>query len=495
LTDAGAIWIMKRRDFLKGTAGMSLSALSASAALLPFQPALADSLQTASDLDRLALPQMPKGFIWGASTSSYQIEGAVAADGRRPSIWDVFAHQPGRIANGDTGDIACDHYHRYAEDVDLIAAAKLQAYRFSIAWPRVMPTGQGQVNAAGLDFYERLTDRLLAKGIQPWACLYHWDLPQDLQAQGGWTNRAMTGWFADYAQAVVKRLGDRVKHWAMFNEPSVHAIFGHAIGNHAPGLTGWDNYVAAQHHQNLAQGTALSALRTLGGDLTLGTVFSLQPVHPASDREADRAAAARFDAVWNGANLDPLFKGQYPAALSPAVDKLIQAGDLETIRQKIDFLGVNYYGRAHVLDDPNSVLSGAQFGPLPAGTPVTAMGWPIEPDGLVELLLRLKTEYGNPVTYITENGACYDDPMPETLGLVRDPQRTEFLLKHAYSAQQAVAQGCALKGYFVWSLLDNFEWAEGMRRRFGVVQVDFQTLKRTPKLSYHLLAKLAQQQA
>ncbi len=474
---------------------MSMMAMTATAGLTRADIAWADQSSTAAALDKLPLPKLPTGFIWGASTSAYQVEGAVTADGRRPSIWDVFAHQPGRIANGDTGDIACDHYHLFAEDIDLMAAAKLQAYRFSIAWPRVMPAGKGHVNTAGLDFYERLVDRLLAKGIQPWACLYHWDLPQDLQLDGGWTNRDIAGWFAEYGQAVVKRLGDRVKHWAMFNEPSVHAIFGHAIGNHAPGLTGWANYVAAQHHQNLAQGAALAALRAAWRDLTLGTVLSLQPVHPASDRDSDRAAAIRFDAVWNGANLDPLFKGRYPAALSPAIDQLIQAGDLEMIQQKIDFLGVNYYGRAHVVDDPNSVLSGAQFGPLPAGTPVTAMGWPIEPDGLVELLLRLKTDYGNPVTYITENGACYDDPAPDAGDLVNDPQRADFLLKHAVAAKQAIDQGCQLKGYFVWSLLDNFEWAEGMRRRFGIVQVDFKTMKRTPKLSYHLLAKLAQQQA
>ena len=405
---------MKRRDFLKGTAGVSLAAMSAAAMSVAKRAeaqSMPDSIAlTADAVMAAAMPDLPADFLWGASTSSYQIEGAVAEDGRQPSIWDVFAHEPGRIANGDTGDVACGHYHRYAGDIDLLAQAGLRAYRFSIALPRVIPAGHGAVKAKGLDFYDRLTDRLLQKGIQPWACLYHWDLPQALQVQGGWTNREIAGRFSDYAVATVKRLGDRVKHWAMLNEPSVHAIFGHAIGNHAPGLTGWQNYVAAQHHQNLAQGTALAALRAAHSDLTLGTVFSLQPVHPATDRDIDRAAADRFDAVWNRANLDPLFKGHYPEVLAASFDPLVKAGDLEMIRQKVDFLGVNYYGRAHVVDDPGSVLSGATFGPLPAGTPVTSMGWPVEPDGLVELLLEIKNSYGNPITYVTENGAGYDDP-------------------------------------------------------------------------------------
>lgn len=479
---------VRRRDFLKATAGLGLAAVT-----IKGVSAMADTSDAAQLLQQ-PLPRLPKGFVWGASTSSYQIEGAVAEDGRLPSIWDSFAHQPGRIADGNTGDVACDHYHRYGGDVDLMAAAGLQAYRFSVAWPRVLPKGRGDVNAAGLDFYDRLVDRLLQKGIQPWACLYHWDLPQALQDQGGWTNREITGWFTDYALATVRRLGDRVQHWAMLNEPSVHAIFGHAIGNHAPGLTGWQNYVAAQHHQNLAQGMSLAALRAAYPKLTLGTVFSLQPVHPATERDADRAAAIRFDAVWNRNNLDPLFKGEYPDVLAASFAPLVKAGDLDIIRQKVDFLGVNYYGRAHVVDDANSVLGGANFGPLPAGMPVTSMGWPVEPDGLVELLLDIKGNYGNPVTYITENGAGYDDPAPAG-NLVNDEPRARFILAHAEAASQAIAQGANLKGYFVWSLLDNFEWAEGFRRRFGIVHVDFKTQQRVPKLSYQLMAKLAKQQA
>ena len=432
----------------------------------------------------------PAGFVWGASTSAYQIEGAAAEDGRGPSIWDIFSHTPGRIADGSNGDVACDHYHRMPDDLALLAEAGFGAYRFSICWSRVLPDGAGDANPRGLDFYDRLADRLLAAGVAPWACLFHWDLPQALQARGGWSSRDSAAWFADYALLMAGRLGDRVKHWAMLNEPSVHAIFGHAIGNHAPGLKGWANYVAAQHHQNLAQGMALSALRSHGGDLVLGTVFSLQPVHPATERQADRDAAARFDAVWNRANLDPLFLGRYPDLLGDAFAPLTRAGDLDAIRQKVDFLGVNYYGRAHVVDDPKSVLRGAAFGPLPPGTPTTAMGWPVEPDGLVEQLLDLKARYGSVPLYITENGACYDDPLPVD-GVVEDPQRVDFLRAHVQACRNAITHGADLRGYFVWSLLDNFEWAEGFRRRFGIVRVDFDTLRRTPKSSFHYLSKVA----
>ncbi|WP_029351143.1 GH1 family beta-glucosidase [Bosea sp. 117] len=472
--------MIRRRDLL---------AAAAAATALPLLPR---TVHAEFALPEAELPKLPRGFVWGASTSSYQIEGAVAADGRAPSVWDGFCRQPGRIADGTNGDVACDHYNRYREDVDLLADGGFGAYRFSIAWPRVMPQGTGAVNAAGLDFYDRLTDRLMEKGVTPWACLYHWDLPQALQDRGGWHNRDIASWFADYARATTARLGDRVKNWAMFNEPSVHAIFGHAFGNHAPGQTGWASYVMAQHHQNLAQGTAIRALRAENRGWNLGTVLSLQPVHPASDREIDAKAAQRFDAAWNTVNLDPLFHGRYPEIVASSFAPLVKAGDLDTIKAPIDFLGVNYYGRAHIVDDPACVLSGANFGPLPKGTPTTAMGWPVEPDGLVEVLARLRDGYGNPPVYITENGACYDDPAPQD-GKIDDAPRVAFLREHLAAAGRAIAQGCALKGYFVWSLLDNFEWAEGKRRRFGIVHVDFETLARTPKASYAFLSQVMRQ--
>jgi len=465
---------MRRRDVLLGAAAV------AAGASLP---------RSALAVEAAAAPRLPKDFIWGASTSAYQIEGAVEADGRQPSIWDVFSHTPGKIATGENGDVACDHYHRYAEDVGLLAQGRFDAYRFSIAWPRVVPGGTGEVNAAGLDFYDRLVDKLLANGISPWACLYHWDLPQALQARGGWTSRDSAGWFADYALAATARLGDRVRDWILFNEPNVHAIVGHATGAHAPGLTGFDNFLSAQHHQNLAQGTALAALRAQRQGLRLGTVFSLQPIHAASDRPADQAAARRFDAVWNGSSLDPLFLGRYPEPLADRFAPLVREGDLERIRQPVDFLGVNYYGPSYMVDAPGALLAGADYGPLPPNTPVTAMGWPVDPEGLVQVLARLRTDYGNPVVYVTENGACYDDPAAGAAG-IDDAQRAAYIADHVAAAARAVAEGSPLAGYFVWSLLDNFEWAEGTRRRFGVVHVDFETQARVPKRSFHDLVTL-----
>ncbi len=437
---------------------------------------------------RTAAAAFPREFAWGASTSAYQIEGAVREDGRGVSIWDSFAHAAGHTANGATGDVACDHYHRVAEDVDWIARGGFNAYRFSVAWPRVLPEGTGAINPRGLDFYDRLVDRLLARRIDPWICLYHWDLPQALQDRGGWLDRGIATRFADYASAVAARLGDRVNHWAMFNEPNIHAIFGHTLGGHAPNLKGWPNFAPAVHHQSLAQGLAIAALRAQHSDLRLGTVLSIQPAHPASDSEADRKAAARFDAVWNRACLDPLMHGTIPQALVDAFGPVLRKGDLAIIHQPIDFLGINYYSRLHVRDDPGSALLGAGFGPAPAGTAFTAMGWPIEPDGLFEQLLEFRDRYGNPPVYVTENGAAFDDK-PDATGHVQDDDRIAFLKGHIAAAARARHDGADLRGYFVWSLMDNFEWAEGYTRRFGLLRVDFNTLERTPKASFNWLAR------
>ncbi|WP_428029059.1 GH1 family beta-glucosidase [Ancylobacter sp.] len=472
--------MLRRRDLL-------LSALAA--ASLPALPVTARAQTPLTPLPPAGTPRLPPDFLWGASTSAYQIEGAVAEGGRKPSIWDVFSHTPGRIADGTNGDVACDHYNRYADDVALMGDLGLQAYRFSIAWPRVMPDGTGAVNAAGLDFYDRLVDALLARGIQPMACLYHWDLPQALQERGGWHNRDIADWFADYARASVRRLGDRVKPWAMLNEPSVHAIFGHGFGNHAPGLTGWDSYVKAQHHLNLAQGTGIAAVRAERSDLKLGTVLSLQPIFPSSQDAADITAAARFDACWNTINLDPLFHGRYPALFADDFAPLIKSGDMETIHAPVDFLGVNYYGPSYIKHDPAAFLAQASWGAVPADTPHTLLGWPISAQGMVDVLTRLRDDYGNPPVFITENGACYEDPAPVD-GVVQDPERTEYFRAHLVAAGEAIAQGCALKGYYAWSLLDNFEWAEGERRRFGMVRVDFATQQRTPKQSGLYLSQL-----
>ncbi len=430
----------------------------------------------------------PADFVWGASTSSYQIEGAVAADGRGQSIWDVFSHRPGEIKNGDSGDVACDHYHRWRDDIALLSQGGFRAYRFSTAWSRILPAGSGSIEPRGLDFYDRLVDGLITRGIAPWVCLYHWDLPQALQERGGWLRRDIAEVFADYARIVGRRLGDRVKHWAMVNEPNIHAIFGHGTGQHAPGVRGLPNMLAAMHHQNLAQARAMQALRAERADLQLGTIINLQPVRPSSASAGDRRAVERFDGLWNRACLDPLLKGDYPAAITADFAPLIADGDLAAMHQRIDFLGLNYYAPMWVTDAPQT-LFGAWFGAVPQGTPLTAMDWPVDADGLTEVLIDIYRRYGDLPVYVTENGACYDETVAAN-GAVHDTQRVAYLRDHIAAAQRALAAGARLRGYFVWSLLDNFEWQEGYSRRFGVVHVDFATLKRTPKASFAYLAGL-----
>jgi beta-glucosidase len=452
----------------------------ASAGPLRSRPARAEDLQ------------FPENFVWGASTSSYQIEGAVDVDGRGQSIWDVFSHTPGRVKGGDTGDVACDHYHHWVEDIELLARGGFAAYRFSTAWPRILPAGAGAIEQRGLDFYERLVDGLLARDITPWLCLYHWDLPQALQNDGGWLNRDIAEKFADYARVVVKRLGDRVKYWATFNEPNVHALFGYGLGEHAPGIKGLPSLVAAMHNQNLAHGRAVQVLRSERADLRIGAILSLQRVRPSSASDEDRRATERFDAMWNGAGLDPLVLGAYPAPVAADFAPLVADGDLATIHQPLDFLGVNYYAPMYVADAPQS-LFGAWFGAVPAGTPLTAMGWPIDAPGLTEELIGIAKRYGDLDLYVTENGACFDDTVAAD-GVVHDDERAAYLRAHVAAAQRALAAGVKLRGYFVWSLLDNFEWAEGYRRRFGIIRVDFATLKRTPKASFQWLAEFIAQQ-
>ena len=437
--------------------------------------------------DKATEKPFPADFAWGASTSSYQIEGAVEEDGRGKSIWDTFSHTPGRVKNGDTGDVACDHYHRWVEDVEWLARGGFNAYRFSTAWSRILPAGSGVVEQRGLDFYDRLVDGLLARNIAPWLCLYHWDLPQALQDQGGWLRRDNADHFTEYALVVGRRLGDRVKHWAMFNEPNIHALFGYGMGGHAPGLKGLTSFLAATHHQNLAQGRALAALRAERADLKLGTVINIVPVRPSSDRKEDRLAVERFDAFWNGAFLNPLFKGTYPAVVAAQMAPLIAADDLKAMRQPIDFFGLNYYAPAWVADAPQS-LFGAWFGATPPGMRFTAMGWPVDPSRLIDVLARFRDQYGNPEIHVTENGACYDDHFAAD-GTVHDDDRTAYLRDHIAAARRALADGVRLKGYFAWSLLDNFEWAEGFSRRFGLIHVDFSSQKRTPKTSFNFMAE------
>ena len=432
-----------------------------------------------------ATSKFPPGFLWGTATSACQVEGR--GDRRADSIWDSFARLPGAIQDRSNPDIACDHYHRYPEDIALMVQAGVKAYRYSISWPRVLPTGTGQPDSKGLDFYSRLTDAVLKAGIEPWVCLYHWDLPQALQDRGGWNERAIADWFAEYVGVMARRLGDRVTRWIMLNEPSVVAVIGHGLGEHAPGFKSRDKMFAATHHQNLAQGRGLAALRAQGGSrFRLGTVLSLQPVRPADGAEANRPAARMWDALWNRAQLDPLFRGRYPALLQPYVEKLLHPGDLAQISYKIDFLGVNYYSPMYQRVDPAGLV-GTNWGAVPPTLKKTAMDWPIDPEGLFEVLADLRDHYGNPPVYITENGACYLD-RPDAGGRVDDQRRIAYLRDHLAVCHRALGAQIDLRGYFAWTILDNFEWAYGYTRPFGLVHVDRASLKRTPKASHSWFA-------
>jgi beta-glucosidase len=443
-----------------------------------------DVLELDEEPDAAAFPPTLR---LGAATASFQIEGAVHADGRGESIWDTFCRVPGAVANGDTGDVACDHYHRWESDLDLMAELGLECYRFSIAWPRVLPDGRGPANPAGLDFYRRLAEGLLERGIEPIATLYHWDLPQALQDSGGWGERDTAKRFAEYAQIVATELGDAVSQWITHNEPWVVAFLGHAHGTKAPGVHHWPTALRTSHHLLLSHGLALAAMRATLGDLAeIGIALNQFPIHPAGPGEADRDAARRMDGHLNRWFLDPLLRGSYPADMVGCYEALygppesIRDGDLEIIRQPIDFLGVNYYNPQRITAAPTDLPLQARQ--VPAPPPTTAMGWEVNPDGLHDVLLRLRRDYGPLPVYITENGASFDDP-PATNGSVDDPERTAYLQGHLAALARAVADGADVRRYCVWSLLDNFEWEEGYGRRFGIVHVDFETQARVPKRS------------
>ena len=436
----------------------------------------------------------PDGFVWGAATAAYQIEGAADEDGRGPSIWDTFSHTPGKVAGGDTGDVACDHYHRYAEDVALMRELGLRAYRFSVAWPRVQPDGRGALNARGLDFYDRLVDELLKAGITPYVTLYHWDLPQPLEDLGGWPARDTAYRFADYARAVHARLGDRVRTWTTLNEPWVAAFLGYASGLYAPGRTDPAAAFRAAHHLLLAHGLGTAALRAAGAEeiaLTLNLAPVLTPEHATS--EPDVAAARLVDGLLNRQFLDPALRGRYPDDVLAVVERHaglghIRDGDLDLIRHRVDLLGVNYYNPTFVSAGPGEPANPAFPGTEgirfePATGPTTAMGWPIDPNGLTALLVRLSREYPHVGLLVTENGAAFDDEVRtgEDGDRVHDHDRLAYLEGHLRAAHAAIRAGADLRGYLVWSLLDNFEWSEGYRRRFGIVYVDYPTQRRLPK--------------
>ncbi len=430
---------------------------------------------------------IPADFLWGVSTSSYQIEGAVNEDGRAPSIWDTHCRQKGRIANGDTGDVACDHYHRYLEDIALMKSLGVKAYRFSTAWPRLLPRGRGAANEPGLAFYDRLIDATLEAGIEPWLCLYHWDLPQALGDLGGWTNRDIAGWFADYAALIARRYGDRVKRFATFNEPSVSTIFGYALGWNAPGVADRSAYFKAAHHLNLAHGAAIDVLRDHVPGALLGAVHNRQQVYPSTDTPEDIQAAALLDAHWNLVFPDPQRFAAYPALVARDFEPYVQAGDMARICRPLDWLGLNHYSPIYAKTDPASQL-GFAWGSAPTSMQQTGIGWPIHPDAFREELIETSRRYGLPV-YVTENG-CGSNDAPNAEGAILDEQRVHYLDAYTKALGEALKAGADVRGYFVWSLLDNFEWGAGYGNRFGLVHVDFTTQKRTPKSSAHWYAGL-----
>jgi beta-glucosidase len=426
----------------------------------------------------------PAGFLWGAATAAYQVEGSPVADGAGPSIWHRFAHTPGAMHQGDTGDITCDHYRRYREDVQLMRELGLQAYRFSINWGRVLPEGRGAVNQQGLDFYERLVDALLAAGIQPMATLYHWDLPAALSDRGGWLNPDSADWFADYSRLLFRRLGDRIPLWATLNEPWVVVDGGYLHGALAPGHRSAFEAPRAAHNLMRAHAASVAAYRAEGKQ-QIGLVVNLEPKHPASQSPEDLAATKRADAYMNRQYLDAAMLGSYPEELAAIFGEAYPqraAEEVSLLRTKVDFLGINYYTRSVNRADPKAWPVGAEQVRQPLSR-YTEVPWEVYPDGLVEALTFVKARYGDVPLYITENGAAYRDPPRAPPGGVVDPERTGYLRDHLLAVRRAIDAGCDVRGYFVWSLFDNLEWAHGFSKRFGIVHVDFETLERTPKAS------------
>ncbi|MCP5100335.1 MAG: beta-glucosidase [Chloroflexi bacterium] len=440
--------------------------------------------------------QFPDNFLWGAATASYQIEGAANEDGRGESIWDRFSHTPGKTQDGDTGDIACDHYHRWQDDIQLMQTLGLQTYRFSIAWPRIVPNGRGQINQAGLDFYSQLVDRLLDANIIPCATLYHWDLPQMLQDAGGWASRDIVSAYTEYADIMTRHLGDRVNFWATFNEPGVFAYLGNLSGEHAPGYKDVRQSILVAHHTLLAHGKTIPIIRQNVPDAKVGIVIAINEKQPATDSVADETAVTLINNLWNNMYLGPLAGHGYPESnlhlfRTQFGDEIpfIRSGDMDVMSAPIDFLGINYYTRAIVSHDTIHDFLQDQ---LPqdktgatlniSGNEFTEMGWEVYPEGLYNVLHKINNEYGFPELYITENGAATNDHVAAD-GHVHDEQRLSYLKRHFAQANRAIQEGVPLKGYFVWSLLDNFEWAFGYSKRFGLIHVDYETQKRTLKNS------------
>ena len=428
----------------------------------------------------------PKDFLWGVAASAYQIEGAYNEDGKGESIWDCFTRWPAHILNSDNGDIACDHYHRMPEDVALMKELGIPLYSFTISWARVIPQGYGAVNEKGLDFYDRLVDELIASNIQPLATLYHWEFPQALEDLGGWPNRDVTDWYADYARVVFEKLADRVKIFSTFCEPWVSAFLGYGTGLHAPGICDFSKAYQTAHHLLLAHGKAVQVYREGGYDGQIGMALNLNGLIPASDSEEDRSATQRVHDETHALFLDPIFNGTHPQALFEYIgphQPRVQTGDAKIISQPIDFLGLNYYNTDYVEFDLFGGLNKARLIPYSApGWGRTEMNWGIDPDGIKREVLHVKESYGNPKIYLMENGCAMPD-VPDENGFVADWDRINFLRAHIRSLHEAIEEGANVHGYFAWSILDNFEWERGYSRRFGLVRVDYETLERIPKQS------------
>ena len=437
----------------------------------------------------------PKDFLWGTATASYQIEGAVNLDGKGKSIWDTFTHTSGKIKNNENGDVAVDHYHRYQEDISLMSKIKLNSYRFSIAWTRILPQGTGAINQKGLDFYSKVIDECLKNNIKPFITLYHWDLPQTLQDKGGWSNRDIVKIFADYSEIISKNYGDRCNNIITFNEPAVFSIHGYTDGYMAPGIQDLNKYFASVHNINLSHGLSVQAIRSVNPKIKLGCTLNMAPCIPASNNEDDIEAVKIFDAHWNRSYANAMYLGKYPDLIYKKIEKHVRTNDMKTIFQKNDFIGLNHYQHIRVKADKNYPLKarGAFNDELPFGLAknknLTLMGWEIVPDAYYNQIMDLKNNYGNPNIYLTENGCAYPDKV-EMDGKINDDDRIDYYKKYLGAVKKSIDDGANVKSYFAWTFMDNFEWALGFEKRFGIVHVDFKTLKRTPKKSYYFFKKL-----
>jgi beta-glucosidase len=485
--------LIDRRQFLANSL-----ALAGSAAFSRYARALPSSIVSGSAVSPPAIDvsgaRFPANFMWGSATASYQVEGAWQEDGKGPSIWDTFAHTVGKVKGSDTGDVACDSYHRYKEDIAVMKQLNLKSARFSIGWPRIQPIGTGTVNQKGLDFYSRYVDALLEAGIRPMCTVFHWDLPQTLEDQGGWTNRDTYKHFADYAGIVSKALGDRVNTWAIFNEPWVFTYLGYGSGIHAPGKKDPKLFLKAAHTVNLAQGEAFRAMKATAPKSKLGSAFSMSPGTPASDSEADRAAAERYHAINNVFFLNTAIHGEYPKAFvgDPPYEIMgVQQGDGKIMQAPLDWVGINYYNR-HIISTAPWVPYTQYNDVMPAEGPITYNGWEVWPWGLYDIVTRISKEYNRPIIEITENGCAYSEgPLPENPSKAPDPRRIEFYQGHLAELARAIKDGADVRGYHAWSLLDNYEWAEGYSQRFGLVYVDFRDQKRTIKDSGYWYGRVA----